>query len=185
MVDPSATTRAILLIATSLLPFVAGLQTKPSCFETSHSKSLSCSPGSEHAIVELIASARHEVLVENEEMDDSEVTAALAADAKRGVRVVVVMTADSEWDRALDELATAGVEVRTHPDTESELYIHAKVVNVDPGTSTARGFVGSENFSVSSPVYNRELGIVTSDASVTAPLAAMVSADAAGGQAWR
>jgi len=143
------------------------------------------SPGSEQAIVNLIASAHREVLVENEEMDDSEVTSALVADARRGVRVVVVMTRQSEWDSAFDELAAAGVEVRTYPDTTTGFYVHAKVVDVDPGRATARVFVGSENFSVASLVYNRELGILTSDPAVTAPLASMVLGDAAGGQARR
>ena len=61
------------------------------------------------------------------------ITDALADAAHRGVKVVVVMTADPEWDGAFDELRGAGVEVRTYPDTPSALYIHAKVVVVDAG----------------------------------------------------
>ena len=143
------------------------------------------SPGSEQALIALVASARREVLVENEEMDDPEVTAALVAAARRGVRVVVVMTRQSEWDGAFAELASAGAEVRTYADTTTGFYVHAKVVDVDPGTATARVFVGSENFSIASLVYNRELGILTSNPAVTVPLASMVLGDAAGGQAWR
>jgi phosphatidylserine/phosphatidylglycerophosphate/cardiolipin synthase-like enzyme len=75
------------------------------------------SPGSEQAIVELVDSARGSIDVENEEMDDTYVTAALAAAALRGVKVVVVMTADSAWDEALDTLARRGSRcgpTRTH-----------------------------------------------------------------------
>jgi hypothetical protein len=46
--------------------------------------------------------------VENEEMGDSTVTAALEAAAKRGVDVTVVMTADSEWNTAFAALRRAG-----------------------------------------------------------------------------
>ena len=118
-------------------------------------------------------------------MDDEEATSALIADAKRGLRVVVVMTADSRWDGALDELASAGAEVRTYPDSATALYVHAKVIDVDPATSSGRAFVGSENLSVSSLVYNRELGIVTDARGVVGQLATMVLADAAGGERWR
>jgi phosphatidylserine/phosphatidylglycerophosphate/cardiolipin synthase-like enzyme len=101
------------------------------------------------------------------------------------VHVVVVMTADSEWDGALDELGQAGVEVRTYPDTPSALFIHAKVVVVDAGSADERAFVGSENFSVASLVFNRELGIVTSRPGVVGTLARLVASDAAGGEPWR
>jgi phosphatidylserine/phosphatidylglycerophosphate/cardiolipin synthase-like enzyme len=143
------------------------------------------SPGSEDALVGLIDSARVSVDVENEEMGDADVTTALTAAARRGVHVVVVMTADSEWDGALDELSQAGAEVRTYPDTPSALYIHAKIVAVDAGSADERAFVGSENFSVTSLVFNRELGIVTSHPGVAEALAHLVASDATGGETWR
>jgi len=143
------------------------------------------SPGSEGALVGLIGSARVSVDVENEEMGDADVTAALAAAAGRGVHVVVVMTADSEWDGVLGELSEAGAEVRTYPDTPSALYIHAKIVVVDAGSADERAFVGSENFSVTSLVFNRELGIVTSRPGVAEALAHLVASDATGGETWR
>ena len=143
------------------------------------------SPGSEDALVGLIDSARVSVDVENEEMGDSDVTAALTAAARRGVHVVVVMTADSEWDGVLGELSEAGAEVRTYPDTPSALYIHAKIVVVDAGSADERAFVGSENFSVTSLVFNRELGIVTSRPGVAEALAHLVASDATGGETWR
>jgi hypothetical protein len=48
---------------------------------------------------------------EDEEMDDPAVTSALAAAARRGVDVEVIMTADPEWDAAFTELDEAGAHV--------------------------------------------------------------------------
>ncbi|MFZ0059763.1 MAG: phosphatidylserine/phosphatidylglycerophosphate/cardiolipin synthase family protein [Acidimicrobiales bacterium] len=143
------------------------------------------SPGSGQALVELIDSARSTVDVENEEMGDASITDALADAAHRGVKVVVVMTADPAWAGAFDALRGAGVEVRTYPDIPSALYIHAKVVVVDVGRPDERAFVGSENFSVTSLLYNRELGVVTARHDVVETLGRMVVTDAAGGDAWR
>jgi phosphatidylserine/phosphatidylglycerophosphate/cardiolipin synthase-like enzyme len=143
------------------------------------------SPGSERALVDLIDSARDSVSVENEEMEDPHITDALAGAARRHVKVTVVMTEDSSWSDALDSLAAAGVEVRTYPDTESALYIHAKIVVVDPGRTDERVFVGSQNFSAASLLYNRELGIVTARPTIVETLARLVASDAVGGTAWR
>ncbi|MGH9169587.1 MAG: phospholipase D-like domain-containing protein [Acidimicrobiales bacterium] len=137
------------------------------------------SPGATAALVDLIGSARHSLLVENEEMDDSEVTAALQAAARRGVDVEVVMADSSSWADSFDELASAGVKVRTY-SADASLYIHAKVIVVDGATA----FVGSQNFSESSLDYNRELGLVTTDASIVDSIAKTVEADFAGGTAW-
>lgn len=143
------------------------------------------SPGSEEALIGLIGSARQTVAIENEEMDDRYITNALVGAARRGVRVTVVMTAGSSWDAAFRELAAAGVHVITYPDTETGLYIHAKAVVVDAGQSDERAFVGSENFSVASLVYNRELGIVTRNPSVVSTLGSVLAGDASRGTPWR
>lgn len=141
------------------------------------------SPGSEPALLHLIENARSQLLVENEEMALRVVTAALAAAAHRGVRVTVVMTAQPDWATGFDTLSAAGVRVRTYaPD--APLYIHAKAVVADPGTSHAAAFVGSENFSAASLDRNRELGILTADPGIVRGLAATISSDAAGGTPW-
>ena len=137
------------------------------------------SPGSASPIIALIDSATHSVVVENEEMDSTPVEDALEADAERGLSVTVVMTSDAEWDAAFSRLASAGVRILLYPDTASALYIHAKVVDVD----SARAFVGSENFSTASLDYNRELGVITSSASVIGPLNSTLLSDAVGGEA--
>jgi cardiolipin synthase A/B len=133
------------------------------------------SPGAEGSIVSLIGSAQHSLLVENEEMDDPDVTDALESAAERGVDVEVVMTYSSSWADAFDALTSAGVHVRTY-SPDASLYIHAKVVVADNTTM----FLGSQNFSVSSLDYNRELGIITMDTALVGPVYQTVASDFAG-----
>ena len=117
------------------------------------------SPGSASALVELIASARHSLLVENEEMDSAEIEDALVGATRRGVSVAVVMSEASSWTRALARLTRAGVHV--HQLSDRQVYIHAKVLCVDCTANTGTVFIGSENFSTASLSYDRELGVVT------------------------
>lgn len=137
------------------------------------------SPGSESTLVSLIGSARHSVAVENEEMSDAYVVRALVAAARRHVQVRLCMTYDTAWKSSFDELTDAGVQVRTYSES-APLYIHAKAIVVDG----SRAFVGSENFSVASLLYNRELGLLTSSPSVVAPVLAIVDKDFAGARPW-
>jgi phosphatidylserine/phosphatidylglycerophosphate/cardiolipin synthase-like enzyme len=141
------------------------------------------SPGSTSALVNLISSATSTLQVENEEMDSYTITDALEAAARRGVHVTVIMTYSSEWSSAFTQLKDAGVHVFVDHG-ESPIYIHAKAMCADCSTSHARAFVGSENFSTSSLSYNRELGIITSSRSITAPLSATLTSDAAQAQPW-
>ena len=142
------------------------------------------SPGAQDALVGLIASARHRLLVENEEMGDDAVTAALLAAARRGVAVEVVMTRQRGWYSAFSTLARAGVNVRTYA-ASAPLYIHAKAIVIDPGTARARAFVGSQNFSATSLLSNRELGLLTRRRPIVTALAAVISRDGAGAARWR
>jgi phosphatidylserine/phosphatidylglycerophosphate/cardiolipin synthase-like enzyme len=143
------------------------------------------SPGADARLVSVIASARHTLYVENEEMSEYTIVDALAAAAERGVSVEVVMTDQSEWRANLDKLARAGVHVRTYAATAS-LYIHAKVIDVDPGYPDEQLVLGSQNFSWASLQYNRELSVDLGPAegSIVASVAATVRSDYAGGTAW-
>jgi phosphatidylserine/phosphatidylglycerophosphate/cardiolipin synthase-like enzyme len=76
------------------------------------------------------------------------------------------------------------VRVRTYAPT-APLYIHAKAIVADAGSSQQRAFVGSENFSGASLDQNRELGILTSDPGIVARLAETIGADAAGADQWQ
>jgi cardiolipin synthase A/B len=136
------------------------------------------SPGSASQLTALIESATRSVTVENEEMDSGAIEESLESDARRGVNVTVVMTADSDWNTAFAQLESDGVHVVLYPDTSSALYIHAKVIDVD----SAKAFLGSENFSTASLDYNRELGLITSSAGVLGSLNSTLSTDVANGQ---
>jgi phosphatidylserine/phosphatidylglycerophosphate/cardiolipin synthase-like enzyme len=142
------------------------------------------SPGSEPVLAALIASARKTLLVESEEMDDTSIVSDLEAAARRGVNVEVVMTADPSWTRAFDDLERAGVHVATY-SYDATPYIHAKVMVADAGAPGQQMFIGSENFSVSSLEYNRELGVTTKSAILIAPAARTVRSDFAGATPWR
>jgi phosphatidylserine/phosphatidylglycerophosphate/cardiolipin synthase-like enzyme len=118
-------------------------------------------------------------------MDDPAVTSALAAAAHRGVDVKVIMTADPDWDSAFSRLSRAGVHVRLYPDDTSALYIHAKVIVADAGRAGQRALVGSQNFSVASLDYNRELGLLTTNRSVVRTLSATLARDYAHATPYR
>jgi phosphatidylserine/phosphatidylglycerophosphate/cardiolipin synthase-like enzyme len=100
------------------------------------------------------------------------------------VDVTVTMTADSEWDQAFAELARAGVHIRLYPDDNDALYIHAKAIVADAGRSGQRALAGSQNFSVSSLGYNRELGIITRNAVAVAAISKALASDYAGATPW-
>ena len=137
------------------------------------------SPGAQSEQIALIDSARSTVDVENEEMADTYITAALCDAARRRVKVAVVMTDDSSWRAAFDELAACGVQVRTYAE-DAPLYIHAKAIVVDG----REAFVGSQNFSRTSLQYNRELGIGTSDHGIVSQLAQTFVSDFRGAAPW-
>jgi cardiolipin synthase A/B len=133
------------------------------------------SPGSTTALTGLIATARHSLLVENEEMDSAPIEDSLISAARRGVVVDLVMTEDPDWTAALDRLAGAGIHVRLL--SESQTYIHAKVICADCTTTSGTVFIGSENFSTSSLVYNRELGVITTTPTAVQPVRVAVESD--------
>ena len=141
------------------------------------------SPGAESSLVGLIDSARHSLLIENEEMDDPYITRPLEADARRGIDIEVVMTRSSSWTNAFDALTTAGVHVRTYAPSAA-LYIHAKVIVADAGVQGARVFIGSQNFSIQSLIYNRELGLITSDSTIVQGVAGTVRGDFGRATPW-
>src|SRR6266566_2416990 len=110
----------------------------------------------------LINSAHSTLLIEAEEMNDSDIEQALANVAQHGVQVEVILPGanTSSGDSNSQGIATikqGGVEVREDP----QLYMHAKIIVVDNKVA----FVGSENISAQSLDQNRELGIIVSDPS--------------------
>lgn len=133
------------------------------------------SPDSQKPLVTLVSSARHSLLVENEEMSDAPIEHALEVDARRGVDVDVVMTYSRSKVDAFRALVRAGVHVRTYAGNAA-LYIHAKALVIDG----RRAFIGSENFSAPSLDINRELGVEIQNAGIVSAVAGTLRADFAG-----
>ena len=138
------------------------------------------SPGSQAPLVALIGSAKHSLLVENEEMKAPQIVSALEDAAKRGVTVQVVMTNSPNWKTSFDGLKAAGVSVRTYKNSSKTLYIHAKIIEAD----NQRVFLGSENFSVGSLQYNRELGLITTSRPIVQAIKTTFASDYAGATPW-
>jgi cardiolipin synthase len=117
----------------------------------------------------LINGAHHTLLIEAEEMQDSDIEQAIVSAAKRGVHVQVILpspsgsSSDSEGgsdsnSAGIQTIEQGGAQVREDP----VLYMHAKIIVVDG----QKAFVGSENISTASLDKNRELGIIVSDQNV-------------------
>ena len=139
---------------------------------------------SQSVILGVINSAQHSLLVENEEMGDTNVVNALIAAAQRGVLVRVIMTnTGNDYSTEFNQLVAAGVQVSTYASTAA-LYIHAKVVLPDYGSAGAQAFIGSENFSSASLTKNRELGLTTSDPAILQTLQSTLNGDFVGATPW-
>ncbi|WP_069802751.1 phospholipase D-like domain-containing protein [Thermogemmatispora onikobensis] len=125
------------------------------------------SPGNARAALQgLIGEAQRTLLVEEEEMRDQQVEAALVAAERRGVRVQVILPAPRAGNdpnaEGIATLLQGGVAVRE----DGQLYIHAKMLVVDG----REAFVGSENCSPPGLESNREVGILIADEEVLATL---------------
>ena len=119
------------------------------------------SPHSESDMLLIIQSAKKELDIYNEEMEDTNIIDALEDAVKKGIDVNVIMTYQTADKDAFNELKNAGVHVSLFHG-EKGLYIHAKVIIADDSYA----FLGSENFSYSSLEKNRELGIFISDQTI-------------------
>ncbi|MFE2428299.1 phosphatidylserine/phosphatidylglycerophosphate/cardiolipin synthase family protein [Streptomyces sp. NPDC059373] len=135
-------------------------------------------------LLALINNATSSLWIEAQEMGYSTVVNALVSAENRGVDVRVVMTNSSDdYASEFDTLTAAGVKVSTYADTAS-LYIHAKAIVADYGLSTAKVFVGSQNFSSTSLNSNRELGIILADTTIESGVKTVIASDYAGGTLW-
>ncbi len=133
-----------------------------------HEPSLVVSPTSSRAkLVGLVASAQRDVIATVENLGDPSIANALIDDAKRGVRVrLIVPLCDKNPDPLYNlaparRLADAGVLVRMMPAPPNGYdaahpYMHSKMIQVDAVAT----YVGSENFSINSLAKARELGLV-------------------------
>ncbi len=115
----------------------------------------------------LINTAHKTLIIEAEEMQDSEVEQALVNAARHGVQVQVILPVPSNGSsdtnsEGITTIHQGTIQVKEDP----RLYMHAKIIIVDG----QKAFVGSENISTASLNKNRELGIVVSDPGVLATL---------------
>ena len=130
-------------------------------------------------LLSLINGAQHSLDIQQEEFSDTTLVNAIVADENRGVTVRVVIEDPSEYTSELNEITAAGGKV-TGYSSSTGFYIHAKTVIADYGYSTAKAFVGSENFSSGSLNDNRELGMITTDSGVVTGLETTFAADFSG-----
>jgi phosphatidylserine/phosphatidylglycerophosphate/cardiolipin synthase-like enzyme len=142
------------------------------------------SPGQSWAdLLALVSRARVSVALESEELSSPAVVRALEADAKRGVRVSIAMTYSDDWRPAFSSLRRAGASIRVMYG-ERPLYLHAKLIAVDAGTSRGVAFVGSENLTDASLLHDRELGVVLLDPANVRRVATVIATDFYAGAVW-
>lgn len=140
-------------------------------------------------LVTLIESATKSLDIEDEEFSDNDssgITDAVVSAAGRGVTVRVIVAGgntDATQTTALGDVKSAGgtvfvSDVVSGGGSASDPYIHAKTILVDCATGTCTsGFVGSENMTTGSLEYNRELGVIITDATQLGLVYAAVTTD--------
>jgi cardiolipin synthase A/B len=131
------------------------------------------------ALSALIGGATTSLLISQEEFSDTQMASAVEAALSRGVAVTLVQEdQQSAYNSVLTALKQAGAKIAVYTSTAaSGYYIHAKTVLADYGTSNAKLFVGSENFSADSLTENRELGLIVSDAACMTGIYNALTAD--------
>lgn len=140
-------------------------------------------------LTQLIANAQHTLEVYFEEIGDPGTLGTLVAAARRGVRVrliaAVLASEGSPNGNApgIGFLTAGGVDAVCKsipfptPSGSAPLYVHAKAIVADFGTSAAHAFVGSENLSCVSLDDNRECGILVSEPALLARLESVFASD--------
>ena len=144
---------------------------------------------SEDRILDVINGAHRTLLVEQEEMYDTDVINALIAAAQRGVQVKLAIIDECDLYPYLNQLLAAGVQISLNNTSTDTLYTHAKVILADYGQWDERVEFGSINISDTSLNQNRELGIVLDafgpgNQKVIDTLQTVISGDFAGGQTY-
>ena len=115
-------------------------------------KYLVVSPDSQNTLLEIIRGAS-KLDIETEELgDDKAVIEALGAKGKKA-RIILPSSVSPADKQNVRELMERNVNIRYSP--AEELYMHAKMINT--GRTV---FIGSQNFSSTSLMKNREVGII-------------------------
>ncbi|MCH5670384.1 phospholipase D-like domain-containing protein [Streptomyces gilvus] len=137
-------------------------------------------------LLSVVNAATKTLDVEELEFSDSTVVDAIAARAKAGVKVRVVLETPGDYTSEVSEIEAAGGTVVGYSDPNG-FYIHAKAMVADYGLATQEVQAGSMNISSNSLAGNRELGIVLTGTGVAQSVATTVettfNSDYAGGTA--
>jgi cardiolipin synthase A/B len=125
----------------------------------------------------LIHGAKHSIRVYDEELSDSTIVTALGDAAKSGVSVQICSENQyGHYDKQFTKLTDAGAKVNYFSSSHG-FYIHAKVIEVDEGTTRAQMYIGSENFTTNSLRNNRELGLILTGTAVLRSVARTFAGD--------
>ncbi|MEM0140244.1 MAG: phospholipase D-like domain-containing protein [Ferroplasma sp.] len=116
-------------------------------------KFLIVSPEAKAQLVDFMSKEK-KLLIETEEMGDEPAIIKLLSEKGRHVKLIVPTSISSTDAASIEKLKKAGVRVRYMPATL--LYMHAKMI------AGKKVFIGSENFTKSSLIDNRETGILIS-----------------------
>lgn len=137
-------------------------------------------------LLSVVNAATKTLDVEELEFSDSAVVDAIAARAKAGVKVRVVLETPGDYADEVSEIEAAGGTVVGYSDPDG-FYIHAKAMVADYGLSTQEVEAGSMNISSNSLTNNRELGIILTGTGVAQSVATTVettfASDYSGGTA--
>ena len=144
---------------------------------------------SQDRLLDVINGAHRTLLVEQEEMYDTDVINALIAAAQRGVQVKLAIIDECGLYPYLNQLLAAGVRISLNYTATDTLYSHAKVILADYGLWDERVELGSINISNTSLNQNRELGVVLDafgprNQQVLDTLQSVITGDFAGGQTY-
>lgn len=128
-------------------------------------------------IFDLVASAKHDVLLADEVAGDPAFTDLIKQTCARGVKVRALLGAMKPTANDPEPLnvatarawTAAGAQVRF----QSVPVLHAKAIVVDGKAM----YVGSENLTSNSLDHNREIGLLLSDAALIAPVVAATEGD--------
>ncbi|GGQ69588.1 phospholipase D-like domain-containing protein [Kitasatospora griseola] len=132
---------------------------------------------SQNRLLALINGAQHSLDVEQEEFGDTALVNAIVAAEQRGVTVrLVAEDTSAKYTAQFNQVTAAGGKVTTYTSSTG-FYVHAKAIVADYGTSTAKVFAGSENFSDNSLNHNRELGLIIADPAVISGIESTFTAD--------
>ncbi|MFJ9008039.1 phospholipase D-like domain-containing protein [Streptomyces canus] len=137
-------------------------------------------------LLSVVNAATKTLEVEELEFSDSTVVDAIAARAKAGVKVRVVLETPGDYASEVSEIKAAGGTVVGYSDPDG-FYIHAKAMVADYGLATQEVEAGSMNISSNSLSSNRELGIILTGTGVAQSVATTVettfNSDYSGGTA--